>query len=200
MSITHLLQDFGVTASANVIVVTDVDLEEQKLTSYEVGYQAGWDDSLSSNRDAGRQVSADLVQNMRDLSMTYHEAHGALMGDLRAMLTQIVTTVLPALSQQTLAPRIVEIIEEGMRQRVHSPVLLTAAPGDCGLLSPLLKKIEGDIKVELKSDETLADGQVRLRFGQRSEQELDTQALIRGIQQAVHAFFESWHETHKEVA
>ncbi|MEM7596258.1 MAG: ABC transporter ATP-binding protein [Pseudomonadota bacterium] len=191
MALSRILPDFGTTQPAHTAALNEVALEDQKLDSYEAGYQAGWDDSAAANTDAGNQVAADFAQNMRDLSMTYHEAYAALLADIKPLLTQIVDTVLPAMAQDTLGPRVLELIEAQMTTGPRSALVLSTAPDGLKMLEPMVEGLDENMVVELRADETLAAGQVHLSFGTDHEEELDTAALIDGIQAAVHGFFQT---------
>lgn len=191
MSLSRILPEFGARSAKNSITLTDVSLEDQKLASYEAGYQAGWDDSAKANSEAGNQVAADFAQNMSDLSLTYHEAYAALLADVKPLLTQIVNAVLPAMARDTLGPRILELIEADMGGDTRRTVTLFAAQDDCAFLRPLIDGLDDSLEVVLQSDPTLVAGQVRLSFGNEQEQELDTAALIAGIQTALQGFFET---------
>lgn len=195
MALSRILPEFGARIAKNSVTLTDVSLEEQKLASYEAGYQAGWDDSARANSDAGKQVSADFAQNIRDLSVTQQDAYAALLADVKPLLTQIVEAVLPAIARETLGPRILELIEAEMSAGSGRALTLLAASEDCAFLQPLVENLSEDTDVILQPDGTLMAGQVRLSFGDAGEQEIDTAALISGIQEAVQAFF----ATHLEL-
>lgn len=202
MALSNILPDFGSGSGsvASPAVLPDASaVEDQKLASYEAGYQAGWDDSASANTDAGNQVAADFAQNMNDLSMTYQEAYGAIMNDIKPLLRQVVDAVLPVMAQDTLAPRLVELIEQQMAAGPRRALLLSTAPSSTKLLQPMLDGLSDDLDVELRTDETLANGQVHLSFGPDHEEELDTTSLIEAIQSAVHGFFEMSTNTDPQI-
>lgn len=199
MTLSRILPEFGTRTAQHAVTLTDVSLEEQKLASYESGYQAGWDDSAKANADAGQQVSADFAQNIRDLSMTYQDAYGALLNDIKPMLTQIVDAVLPAMARETLGPRVLELIAAEMQTAPRSALTLFAAADDSTVLQPLVQAQDNSVEVTVETDETLLSGQVRLRFGGAQEQELDTAALIDGIQTALRAFFDNQTEAGPEL-
>lgn len=190
MTLSRILPEFGSKPMTNSVAISDVSLEEQKLNSFESGYQAGWDDSTAANRDAGHQVSADFAQNMADLSITHQEAYDAFFADILPLLKQMVDTVLPVIARDTLAPRIVELIEAEMSQAPTRRVLVSAAPDACALLAPMLAKSDANLDVQVNEDATLSSGQVRLSFDDQREQELDTAALLDSIQTAVNSFFQ----------
>lgn len=191
MALSDILEEFGTRPDQTMVTLSDVSLEERKLASYEAGYQAGWDDSAKANADAGRQVSADFAQNMRDLSMTYHEAYTALLTDLKPLLTQIVEVALPMVAQDTLAPRILEHIEAELRDTPRRAVVIFVAEDEKALLAPMLDQLDDCLSVELRRDDTLMNGQVRVQFGDAVEQQIDTASLISGIKTALQGFFET---------
>ena len=199
MTLSRVLPEFGARPTTNSVSISDVSLEEQKLNSFEAGYQAGWDDSTAANRDAGHQVSADFAQNMADLSMTYQQAYDALFADVRPLMTQIVNMVLPAIASSTLAPRIVELIEAEMSQAPIRRVLVSASPDACTVLTPMLVSSNTSFDVDVQEDGTLSSGQVRLNFDDQREQELDTATLVDGIQMALNSFFQGTAETATDV-
>ncbi|MEO0751018.1 MAG: hypothetical protein AAFY25_04385 [Pseudomonadota bacterium] len=191
MALSRILPDFGMGAIASPGLAQETSLlEDQKLASYETGYQAGWDDSASANTEAGNQISADFAQNMRDLSMTYQEAYAGLLRDVQPLLTQIVDVVLPVMAQDTLTPRLVALIEKQMSKSPRRALVLSTSPSGLEFLQPMVDGLDDGLDVELRSDDTLASGQVHLNFGTDHEEELDTTALIEAIQNAVHGFFE----------
>ena len=199
MTLSRILPEFGSKHAKNSVSISDVSLEEQKLNSFEAGYQAGWDDSTAANRDAGHQVSADFAQNMADLSLTHQKAYDALFADVRPLLTQIVDTILPAVARETLTPRIVELIEAEVSRAPMRRVVISAAPNACALLSPMIENSNTGLDVETLEDATLSSGQVRLTFDDQREQELDTAALVEGIQTAVRSFFQAKTKTSPDV-
>lgn len=188
MSIAHLLEDFGAGARGAPLAMTDVSLEEERLAAFEKGYRAGWDDAAKAQSEEARRITADLAQNLRDLSFTYEEAHGAVMAALRPLLMEMTGAVLPRLAQDSLVPRIAEMLHDQARAQGRQPVEIAAAPADLPQLEQLAGGGDGP-DVTLVADDTLAAGQVYLRFGE-SEAELDLPGLLAGITEAVTGFFD----------
>jgi len=188
MSIAHLLDDFGAYARGTPVSITDVFLEEQRLEAFEKGYQAGWDDSVKSQLEESRRITADFSQNLQDLSFTYEEAYAAIMESLRPLLEQMIGAVLPRLGQETLAPRLIEILHDMARERGRQKVEIAAAPSDMTLLENLSEEMP-DLPITLAEDASLSGGQVYLRFGE-TEQQIDLQDVLQGIDRALSGFFE----------
>ncbi|MEI4233407.1 flagellar biosynthesis protein [Roseovarius sp. D22-M7] len=189
MSITHLLEDFGVTRRGTSLSITDVSLEEERLEAFEKGYQAGWDDSVKSQGEESRRIAADLGQNLQDLSFTYEEAYAAVMQAVHPLLEQMVSAVLPRLARDSLVPRLVETLHDIAREQGHQKIAIAAAEADMPALAHLTEAVP-EIDIELGVDDTLASGQIYLRFDGR-EQAIDMQEVLEGIEQAVSGFFEN---------
>ena len=195
MSITHLLEDFGGTLRGRPVSITDISLEEERLASFEKGYQAGWDDAAKSQAEDQRSVTADLAQNLQDLTFTYEEAYAAVLQSLRPLLEQMVTTVLPTISQQTLAPRLAELLRERVKAHGQQTFEIVTAPGDMTRMEILTQALP-EMQIALRQDDTLAVGQLYLSFGD-AEEEIDLKSVLDAIEQAVSGFFE---ENRKAIA
>ena len=195
MSISHLLEDFGSLAQGTPVSLTDVSLEEQKLEAFEKGYQAGWDDSTKSGSDDSRRISADLEQNLQDLSFTYQEAHVASLNALKPLLDQMVSSVLPAMVQKTLGSQILELLHDLAKKHGSQPIEIVVAPANSATIGDFLNQsTQQDIK--LVEEPSLADGQVYIRFGSQ-EREINLNEVLTSIDQAVVGFFE---EAQRETA
>ncbi len=195
MSITHLLEDFGGVLRGRPVSITDISLEEERLASFEKGYQAGWDDAAKSQAEDQRSVTADLAQNLQDLTFTYEEAYAAVLQSLHPLLEQMVATVLPNISQQTLAPRLAELLRERVKAHGHQPFEIVTAPDDMTRMEILTEALP-EMQIVLRQDDTLTRGQLYLRFGD-TEEEIDLKSVLDAIEQAVSGFFE---ENRKAIA
>lgn len=187
MSIAHLLEDFSSYSDGEPITLTDVLLEEQRLEAFETGYQAGWEDAVKAQSDDSRHISADLAQNIQDLSFTYQEARSAVIESLAPLLTQMVETVLPKLAQQHLPDRVAEVVTALVAEQGKHEAVVQACAKDIPALEDLLSH-DPEMDVTLDQDETLTEGQVRIKLGQ-TERELDLSAVLEGLEHAVSNFF-----------
>ncbi|ARE83199.1 MULTISPECIES: flagellar biosynthesis protein [Roseovarius] len=188
MSITHLLNEFGAFTQGKPIAITDVSLEEERLEAFEKGYQAGWEDCVKSQVDDGRRITADLVQNLQDISFTYEEVHAAIMGAMQQLLQEITQTVLPPISHAMLIPHVTEILHDLLEANGRQPLQIAAGPADLAILRRLSAEIP-DLACTLTEDPTLASGQVCVRLGE-SERALDMPDVLLRIEQAISGFFQ----------
>jgi len=195
MTIAHLLEDFGEALRGTAISITDVSLEEERLAAFETGYQAGWDDAVKSQAEDERRISADLAQNLQDLTFTYEEAYAAVLNSLHPLIEEMVATVLPPLGRDTLVPRLAEILQEKVRDHGREAIVIAVAPGDMTRIATLIETLP-DLDIALAEDDTLAPGQIFLRFGE-TEDEINLESVLNAIGHAVSGFFE---ENRKAIA
>lgn len=188
MSIAHLLEDFDDSGHETEVTLTDVSLEEQRLAAFETGYQAGWDDAVKAQTEGARLITADLAQNLQDLRFTYEEAHGAVMQALRPLLMEMTTKVLPRLAQESLGPRLAEMLHELARDQGRLSVEIASSPDDAARLAHLFEA-DPAVEARLIVDDTLGSGQVYLRLAE-TEHEIDLAEVLAGIDSAIHGFFE----------
>lgn len=198
MPISHLLEEFSGISDGVSATITDVMIEEQKLASFEKGYQAGWEDSARAQQDSSTRISEDFGRNIRDLSFTYQEAHGAFVADMEQLIRQLVNSVLPKLAQETLGQRIAEILTAEVEAQGQTPVRLVTAPGRGEALQAILPETTA-MPLEIEEEASLADGQIQLRFGS-TEREIDLAKVLETIGAAVDGFFQEAGQTMKETA
>ncbi len=189
MSISHILDDFGVPDDKASTLISDVSLENERLIAFEAGYKAGWDDATRAQQDDRARISADFAANLHDLSFTYREAQSGLLAELKPLLTGMVETVLPRLAHASLGPRVVEMLQDMARIASDAPAQIVTAPSNAEVMETLIEN-HLDFPVTVRSEETLGDGQVHISFG-GSEAQIDLGAVLAEIGSAVTGFFET---------
>jgi flagellar assembly protein FliH len=188
MTITHLLEDFDLAQDGERVVLSDVSLEDERLAAFETGYQAGWDDAVKAQAEDARRITADLAQNLQDLSFTFEDAREAVMQALRPLLLQMTAAVLPRLAAESLGPRLADMLHDMARKQGGLRAEIAACAADMPRIAPLLEGAPA-IVADLIEDATLAPGQVYLRLGE-TEQEIDLAEVLAGIDAAIRAFFD----------
>lgn len=195
MAIGHLLEDYGAFVAGTPVSITDVSLEEQRLEAFENGYQAGWDDSARAQSEGAQRVSADLSQNLHELSFTYQEAYAAILKSLKPLLQEMVSTVLPRAAQVTLGERLSETLLEMASDNGKHPVEIMAAHENVAVIEQMITT-ELPMPVTVTNDPALSDGQVYIRIGD-NEREIDLASVLIEIDRVVDGFFE---ENQKDIA
>lgn len=196
MVVAHLLEDFGKfdLVDQKTFSLSLEGLEDQRLESFELGYQAGWDDAVQAQADERKHVSAALSRNLKDLSFTYHEALQAFSEALRPLLEQMVTSVLPEMARASLGFNIVEQLTLLALEHGNNDVSIRVSPHNQVAVAAL---VNGQLSFPftLETDVQLADGQVELSVGP-AERQINTDEIANGVSDAISSFF---HQTEKEL-
>lgn len=195
----QLLEDFSeVTENVSISdapMFDEAALEGQKLEAFENGYRAGWDDAVKAQSDDRTRISSAFGQHLQDLSFTYHEAYSQVINAMSPLLDEIVNTLLPEISKATLGSHISQHLQEMTREIGKMKVIIAVAPSNLESISPLLDQDFG-FPIEISEDDTLADEQADIRFGQ-TEKQIDLGDLLNSVSEAVQGFS---HDNRRKIA
>ncbi|MEX0340815.1 MAG: hypothetical protein AB3N11_17470, partial [Arenibacterium sp.] len=189
MTIAHLLEDFGVASTSNILgkFMDEDALEDFRLNSFEQGYAAGWEDSVAAQDKERIRLSASLSNNLEDLSFTYHEAVNQLMESIEPLFRQLLETALPDAFAQTQGHLIVEELLDMAREVTEEPVQIAVPPGAALAVQKILADMKG-MRVEVIEDPRLDAGQADIRIG-HSMREIDGNRIMARFAEAIDAFF-----------
>jgi flagellar assembly protein FliH len=190
MSLSHRYHNFSsILPEGELSDLFDQDkVQDAKLQLFEDGYQAGWEDAVKAHEDAKDRIAADFSQNLQDMSFTFHEAFAKLGLAMKPLLTQIVTKVLPELSNKTLAAHVLAQMSDLMSERAEHAIEIAVSPGNLDALTVLLSG-KTNIPFEIKAERALGEGQVYLRVN-TEEREINLDVVTQGISDALDAFFQ----------
>ena len=196
-----LLEDFGDLrrdrrrATETAGPSAEQDLEGLRLEAFENGYKAGWDDAIKAQADDQSRVSASLGQHLLDLSFTYHEAYSHVTKAITPLLEELVGVLLPEAARATLGAHVADRLA-GMAQEIGQvDVIVAVSPTNAASVAPLLEG-EFGFPVRLIEDDTLADEQADIRFGE-TERQIDLSGLLRSITEALEGFVQ---DNHRNIA
>jgi flagellar assembly protein FliH len=189
MSLGHKYQNFNTFTSVSAVIseASEEALEDQKLQSFEEGYQAGWDDAVKAQSDDKTRVSAQLDQSLQEMSFTYHEALAKLTNAMKPLMEQIVDKLLPTVARETLGAHVIEQTLDMLRDSKGHAVEIVVAKDSLPAIEALLTRELKD-PFSLIGEASLSSGQAFVRIGQQ-EREIDVDAVVAGISDAVTAFF-----------
>lgn len=191
MSLSHRYHDFSALSQDGEPseLTNQAGVDDAKLVSFEDGYKAGWEDAVKAHEGAKDKVAADFSQNLEDMSFTFHEAVAKLGLAMKPLLLQIVTKVLPELSDKTLAAHIVSQMSDMMADQAEHAIEIAVSPGNLEVLTEVVSG-KTNIPFAIKSESALGDGQVYLRVNS-DEREINLDAVKQGISDALDAFFQN---------
>lgn len=197
MTITHLLEDFSTTdpADAATLLLSNLELEEQRLAAFEKGYSAGWDDAIAADAQSRARLSESLSQNLEAAEFSYHEAFSQMQSALVPVFEAISDQLLPGLVAVGLPLRLAPALQDIAADAIARPLILSVPVGTSATIAPLLQRT-GGIDVIVKEDAGLAEGQARLHLDDGGI-EIDLATLAEEMRDALAAFT---FETGKESA
>ncbi|MCA0941399.1 ABC transporter ATP-binding protein [Salipiger pacificus] len=192
------LEDFSHQHSkpeAAAASVGTAEIDAAKLESFESGYRAGWDDAIKAQSEESGRIASDFSQSLQDLSFTYNEAYRQMLDAVTPLLEDMLQALLPRLLHETLGLHLREQLGAMAQEIARREVLIAVAPGTSEQVAPLLEQDFG-FPLRLEEDETLAEGQADLRFGD-TERQIDLSGLLEEVTRAVEGFA---HDTRRNAA
>ena len=195
MPISHLLEDFKTTdpAETATVLMSNLELEEQRLAAFEKGYSAGWEDAIAADAQGKAHLSSVLTQNLEDAVFSYHEALGQMQQALVPVFEAIAEQLLPGMVRSGLAPHILTALQDIATETMARPLILSVPPGTEDGIAPLLPAA-GNVDLIIREDGSLSEGQARLHLDD-SGVEIDLSALADEMRDALAAYV---FETRKE--
>ncbi len=175
-------------SAPNTVVLDTLSLEEAKLSAYDSGYAAGWEDAAAAQTNDQTRIGADLARNLQSLGFTYQEARMHVLRALEPLLQEMVGRLLPELARETLAPIVLDVLMPMAERMADAPVTLVLNPRARAAIEALLEQATG-MPLTIVEESSLGEGQVYLRMGD-AETQIDLDRATAEITAAVRGFFE----------
>lgn len=190
MNAATLYQDFsseeaGEPRTAGALAA---DVEDEKLQSFEDGYQAGWDDATKAQASLDTAVSSALAANLQDASFAYHEARGQLTKTVHEIMRGVVGAILPEIARQSLGAHIAQLVDAHTREAVAHKIQLRVAEVSREQVERLLP--DTPVDYEVISDPCLAPDQATLQLDE-TEHAVDLGQVVKDVHAAVTEYFET---------
>jgi len=166
----------------------NTSLEEHRLEAFEQGYKAGWDDAAAAQSEDQARVAADFARNLQELSFTYHQARGQILGSLEPLLMEMVSKVLPKLASDSLPQTIVDEVLTIAQTQTDAGVQIVISPSNRPALEQLIEETQDTIKITIIEEPSMADGLAYLRFAE-TEKQIDLDSILASFSQSVEGYF-----------
>lgn len=189
-SLSHHYRDLGAPIDPTGPLTAEEDdaLADMQLVSFDKGYQAGWEDALKAHeRDAGT-AAVGIAQNLQDMAFTHREAYLKLSSAMKPLLSLIVQQLLPPVAQKVLGAHLLEQLASLMDTHADAAIEIVVSPDNLADLQALLSDM-ARLPFTLTGDPQLGGGQAYLQVG-NAEQEINLDAVLSGISEALEAFFD----------
>lgn len=171
-----------------VMTLDTIAFEEAKLTAYDKGYRAGWDDAVQAQSDGQDAISAELARNLKSLGFTFQEARGHVLQSLRPLLQEMVSRLLPEIARDTIAPIALQVLMPLADTSADAPIELVIHPSARAAVEHLLAAADG-LPLVLIEEPSLGEGQAFLRLS-GSETQIDLDGAITDISAAIRNFYD----------
>lgn len=162
-------------------------VEEAKVTSFEQGYSAGWDDAVAAQQGDQTRIRADLARNLQSLAFTFQDARSHVLQAIRPLILEMTNRLLPEVARQSLAPTVLEALTPLAEELADAPLTLVLNPAVRGQVEDLITQATG-LPMVINEEPSLPEGQVYIRFG-AVETKVDLSQATADIAIAVRAFF-----------
>lgn len=187
-----LLEDFEhsqtLSGAGQTHQLDSQEIEAIRLSSYEKGYSAGWDDALKEADGDKSRIEAEFARNLEDLGFTFHEAKSHVLHSLEPLLTALVESFLPDMLQETIGVIVNEEFLRLAEGAADAPIEIRVAKGNRQILDPLMGHASA-VPIEICEDETLLNGQIFLRSS-TAERNIDMSSALERIKSSVSAFYD----------
>lgn len=167
-------------------LLTPEQIEELRLTAYERGYVAGYDDAGQQAEAEAAARRARVAAAIEGLSFGYHEARAHLLAGLEPLLRAMAEVLLPEIARAAVVPLVIEQLMPLTATAADTPLVLRVPPGQRadylaafqGLVLPPLTLVEAA---------DLAEGQAEIACG-ADETRIDLTHAAARIAEALAAF------------
>lgn len=170
-------------------LASNTSLEEHRLEAFEQGYKAGWDDAAAAQSEDQARVAADFARNLQELSFTYHQARGQILGSLEPLLMEMVSKVLPKLASDSLPQTIVDEVLSIAQTQTDAGVQIVISPSNRPALEQLIEETQDTLNITIIEEPSMADGLAYLRFAE-TEKQIDLDSILTSFSQSVEGYFE----------
>lgn len=163
------------------------EIEDIRLSAYERGYLAGWQDGGAQVETEAAARHSGIERQIEKLDFTYHEARGHVLAALRPVLEAMVETVLPMAARASVVPVVIEALTPLVQAAAEAPISLRLPPGS---RAGFEAATEGLVLPPLQIEETadLAEGQAEFVLG-TCETRIDLTHAATRIADAVQQFY-----------
>lgn len=185
-SILHRYADLNPAASGPEEAHQD-KLEEQKLQSFEEGYQAGWTDAEKNFSAEQKKLGAEFVSTLQDLAFTYQEALVCLNRSLKPLFEEMIGTLIPQTADAVLRAHVVEQISKIAARQAEAHIVLRVAQPDQQKIEELVAEMAQHIQVAVTVDPALTQNQLFIQL-ETFEREINLSAVCHEITAAMTAF------------
>jgi flagellar biosynthesis/type III secretory pathway protein FliH len=172
----------------DIVITSKTEMEETRLTAFDKGYAAGWDDAVSAQNDDAARLKAEVARSVQAMAFGFQEARAHLLKSLAPLIAAMVGKLLPDVARASLAPMVLDQIMPLAETLTDTPITILLHPRAREAVETLLTIAPG-LPVRLVDDRDLGEGQVYLK-SPTDETLIDLDRATADITAAIRGFFE----------
>lgn len=162
--------------------------------AWNAGFQAGYEAAMIDAQAQQDRLSTDIVQTLNDQAFSFFEARDHLLGTLRPLFEQLISTFAPCAAREMMVPLISASLEQMAEHLMDQPIELRVAPA----LGPAVRIIAGQLDTyPLRIVEDDALGQLKATIsGGREARVINLESILQDVQTVLSAMTPQDTETH----
>lgn len=172
----------------DIVITSKTEIEETRLTAFDKGYAAGWDDAVGAQSDDAARLKAEVARSVQAMAFGFQEARAHLLKSLAPLIAAMVGKLLPDVARASLAPMVLDRIMPLAETLTDAPITILLHPRARDAVEALLTLAPG-LPVSLVEDRNLGEGQVYLK-STADETLIDLDRATADITAAIRGFFE----------
>lgn len=170
-------------------IASPQDLTELRQAAYDAGYRDGCDACETSLLAVEARTREAVGAQLQALTFTYQEARDNVLRGVESLLGEIMAKVLPTLAQETLLPKILELLRPLSERSAPQAVTIHVNPAAQKTAQDFLART-ANLPVVIEARPDLGLGQAVLSSGNQ-EQMIDLEGAIQAIAIAISEFYQA---------
>ncbi|MEM1360438.1 MAG: hypothetical protein AAGF94_01835 [Pseudomonadota bacterium] len=161
--------------------------ESQRLSAFEQGYKAGWDDAVTAGDGEKTRLTADISAQLGDISFGFHEARTHVLSGVRELITSVVGTLVPKIGASVLPVLVHDHLQALIEEVADTPVTLRVSPARREAIEAAIPADPG-FPLQIEEHPDFSEGQVSF-LSVHGESELNLENCFDEITQEIELFF-----------
>jgi len=125
---------------------------------------------------------------LQELSFTYHQARGQILGSLEPLLKEMVSKILPKLANDNLPQTIIDEVLSIAQTQTDAGVQIVISPSNRPALEKLIEETQDTFQITIIEEPSMADGLAYLRFAE-TEKQIDLSSILTSFAHSVDGYF-----------
>lgn len=132
--------------------------------SYEIGFQAGWDECLSATKKNETSISEAFGLRLQSINMDHETITKNVIDRINSILAEIFEKVIPSLVTKSFAPTLVDEIKRIIADGASQELVVEVCQEEYQIATKVKELIHNDVDVSIRVNDTLGLSQAFIEF------------------------------------